>query len=55
MNVFLVVTSLHIFELKFCRYTLPPSPYMICVVYLSIFEVIMHLTIEAHMESGQIA
>ena len=51
MNVFLVVTSLHIFQLKFCRYTLSSSPYMICVIYLSFLEVIMHLTIEAHMES----
>ena len=51
MNVFLVVTSLHIFQIKFCRYTLPSSVYMICVIYLSFLEVIMHLTIEAQMES----
>ena len=51
MNVFVVVTSLHIFQQKFCRYTLSSSPYMICVIYFSFLEVILHLIIEAHMES----
>jgi len=50
MDVFLVVASLHTFQLKFCRYILS-SPSMLCVIYLSFLEVIMLLTIEAHMES----